>query len=72
MLILGRLLYDNITGCPSADQYFVPITLKLIHCGTKKTKKKKTTKNKTKKKKTLRILKTSVSLPVYIHLSVTF
>ena len=31
VLIRGRLLYDNITGCPSADQYFVCLTLKLIH-----------------------------------------
>ena len=31
MLIRGRLLYVTITGCPSADQYFVCISLKLIH-----------------------------------------
>ena len=31
MLIRGRLLNDNTTGCPFADQYFVCITLKLIH-----------------------------------------
>ena len=31
MLIRGRLVYDNTTACPSAEQYFVRITLKSIH-----------------------------------------
>ena len=28
---LAILLYDNITGCSSADQYLVCITLKLMY-----------------------------------------